>query len=232
MASAERVETEIVQASANLSGSVATVSGSVRVGAPDGLGNYFLASRLGALAGRHPDLTVQLVPLPRTFSLSRREADIVVTLDRPKQGKVVVRKLTDYSLSLYASQSYIEEFGPIVDQTGLAGRLFVTHVEDFAYSRALDYAAEIGKMMKRHYECGSVMAQMEAVRAGTGIGVLHDYAASQFPELKRILPGIRFTRSYWLMSHPDTHHTRRVAAVYGHIVESVRLARESFLLAN
>lgn len=229
MLSAERVETEIAQAGASLSGSVAVVNGSVRVGAPDGLGNYFLARQLGSLANQHPDLTVQLVPLPRTFSLSRREADIVVTLDRPKQGKVMVRKLTDYSLSLYASRSYLDRHGNVGSQSDLEGRLFVTQVEDFAYSRALDYAAEIGKLMKRHYECGSVMAQMEAVRAGAGIGVLHDYAAQQFPELKRILPETHFTRSYWLISHPDTHNTRRVAAVYAHIVEAVTLAKDRFM---
>ncbi len=120
---------------------------------------------------------------------------------------------------------------PINSVDDLAGRLFVTHVEDFVYSRALDYAAEIGKLMKRHYECGSVVAQMEAVRAGHGIGVLHDYAAVQYPELQRVLPDTRFTRSYWLMSHPDTHATRRVAEVYSHIVQSVSSARSQFLQA-
>lgn len=230
LASAERVESELLQVGSLLSGATAAVSGTVRVGAPDGLGNYFLSRELGALASRHAELTIQLVPLPRTFSLSRREADIVVTLDRPKQGKLIVRKLTDYTLSLYASQAYLQEQGAIATVEDLAGRLFVTHVEDFVYSRALDYAAEIGKLMKRHYECGSVVAQMEAVRAGHGIGILHDYAALQYPELVRLLPSMRFTRSYWLMSHPDTHTTRRVAEVYAHIVEAVRISRALFVM--
>ena len=231
LASAERVESELLQVGSTLSGATAAVSGTVRVGAPDGLGNYFLSRELGALASQHPDLTIQLVPLPRTFSLSRREADIVVTLDRPKQGRLIIKKLTDYTLSLYASADYLKKNGPIRSQSDLEGRLFVTHVEDFVYSRALDYAAEIGKLMKRHYECGSVVAQMEAVRAGHGIGVLHDYAAVQYPELKRLLPDLRFTRSYWLMSHPDTHTTRRVAEVYGHIAEAVKNSRGAFVLA-
>ena len=206
------------------------LNGTVRVGAPDGLGNYFLSRTLGALATRHPDLTIQLVPLPRTFSLSRREADIVVTLDRPKQGRMIVRKLTDYSLSVYASADYLAQHGNIQAPGDLDGHLFVTHVEDFVYSRALDYAVELGKRMTRHYECGSVVAQMEAVRAGHGIGILHDYAALQYPELRRLLPELRFTRTYWLMSHPDTHATRRVAEVYAHITEAVRLAKANFEL--
>ena len=224
------MESELLQAGTRLSGATESLNGIVRVGAPDGLGNYFLSRTLGALAERHPDLTIQLVPLPRTFSLSRREADIVVTLDRPKQGKLIVRKLTDYTLSVYASADYLARHDAITETGDLDGHLFVTHVEDFVYSRALDYAAELGKRMRRHYECGSVVAQMEAVRAGHGIGILHDYAALQYPELTRLLPDLRFTRTYWLMSHPDTHDTRRVAEVYAHITESVRSAKASFVL--
>lgn len=227
---AERVESELLQAASSLSGTTEALTGAVRVGAPDGFGNYFLARRLGALAGRHPQLTIQLVPLPRTFSLSRREADIVVTLDRPKQGRLIVRKLTDYTLSIYAAADYLVRHRPIAARDDLAGHLFVTHVEDFVYSRALDYAAELGRLMHRHYECGSVVAQMEAVRAGCGIGILHDYAALQYPELVRILPALRFTRTYWLMSHPDTHDTRRVAEVYAAITDSVRAAKDQFVL--
>jgi len=84
--------------------------------------------------------------------------------------------------------------------------------------------------MPRHYECGSVIAQMEAVRAGEGIGILHDYAAGQNSELVRILPSVRFTRTYWLMSHPDTHDTARVSAVYRAIVEGVKANMGAFLL--
>ncbi|MGE4251712.1 MAG: LysR family transcriptional regulator [Parvibaculaceae bacterium] len=228
---AERVESELLQAGTLLSGAAEALSGTVRVGAPDGLGNYFLSRALGALAAEHPGLTIQLVPLPRTFSLTRREADIVITLDRPKQGRLIVKKLTDYTLSIYAARSYLARSGPITGRPDLAGHLFVTHVEDFVYSRALDYAAELGRLMNRHYECGSVVAQMEAVRAGHGIGILHDYAARQFPELERLLPETRFTRTYWLMSHPDTHHTRRVAEVHAFVSKAVAAARASFVVS-
>jgi DNA-binding transcriptional LysR family regulator len=231
MRSAEKVESELLQATTHISGATEVLTGTVRVGAPDGLGNYFLSRTLGTLAERHPDLTIQLVPLPRTFSLSRREADIVVTLDRPKQGRLIVRKLTDYSLSVYAAACYLKRNGPIRSVDDLDGQLFVTHVEDFVYSRALDYAAELGKRMTRHYECGSVVAQMEAVRSGHGIGILHDYAAVQYPELKRLLPERRFTRTYWLMSHPDTHDTRRVAEVYAAIIHAVQEQKSTFVLS-
>ncbi len=228
LATAERAESEFLKVGAQLGGTSGAISGTVRVGAPDGLGNYFLAEQLGAFAAGQPELTIQLVPLPRTFSLSRREADIVITLDRPKQGRLIIKKLTDYTLSVYATERYLKRLGPIHRQADLAGHMFVTHVEDFVYSRALDYASALGKVMTRHYECGSVVAQMEAVRGGHGVGILHDYAARRYPELKRLLPDVQFVRSYWLVSHLDTHDTRRVAAVHAHIVACVRAARRDF----
>jgi molybdate transport repressor ModE-like protein len=228
LARAERMESELLQADAATASN--TVSGTVRVGAPDGFGTFHLAPSLAKLANAHPGLTIQLVPLPRTFSLSRREADIIVTIERPKMGRAVIKKLTDYSLSVYAAKPYLKAHGHIQSTDDLAGRLFITYVEDIAYSRALDYTAELSKLMPRHYECGSVVAQMEAVRAGEGIGILHDYAAAQYPELTRILPAMRFTRTYWLMSHPDTHDTARVSAVYRAIVEGVKAKAGAFLL--
>src|SRR5687768_5726342 len=64
--SAERVESELLQAESKLSGATMAVGGTVRIGAPDGFGNYFLSRELGRLANEYSDLTIQLVPLPRT----------------------------------------------------------------------------------------------------------------------------------------------------------------------
>jgi DNA-binding transcriptional LysR family regulator len=226
---AERIESELLQVGSEISGSETSVSGTVRIGAPDGFGTYHLARVLGALANQHANLKIQLVPLPRTFSLSRREADIVVTIDRPQLGRAIIRKLTDYSLSVYATRDYLARTGDIQSTDDLKDRLFVTYVEDIAYSSALDYTAGLGKLMLRHYECGSLIAQMEAVRASQGVGILHDYAAAQYPELVRILHDTNYLRTYWLTTHPDTHATARVATVYQRIVESVQRQAKMFV---
>jgi DNA-binding transcriptional LysR family regulator len=228
VAAAERAESEFLKVGSTIGGTTEAITGTVRVGAPDGVGNYFLAERLGSLAAKHPGLVIQLVPLPRTFSLSRREADIAITLDRPKQGRLILSKLTNYSLSVYAADSYLAREGHIKNESDLSGRLFVTQVEDFVYSRALDYAATLGRLMSRRYECGSVVAQMEAVRGGHGVGILHDYAAQRYPELRRLLPDVRFVRTYWLTSHPDTHEMRRVQEVHRFIISAVKAARSTF----
>jgi len=228
LASAEKVESELLQFESNLSGKAGAIHGTVRVGAPDGLGNYFLASRLAELSDRHADLLVQLVPLPRSFSLSRREADIVITLDRPTHGNLIVQKLTDYTLSLYASDEYLGKNPPIRTADDLKDHLFITYVDDLIYTPGLDYGREFAAKMPRRFECGSMVGQMEAVRAGIGVAILHDYVAHRIEGLRRVLPHIQFTRSYWLVSHPDTHRSHRVAEARRHIVMSVNEAGNAF----
>ena len=68
------------------------MSGTVRIGAPDGFGVAYLAPRLGRLTAEHRELSIQLVPVPRSFSLSRREADIAITVERPTEGRLVAAK--------------------------------------------------------------------------------------------------------------------------------------------
>src|ERR1700759_1110275 len=232
LAAAERAESELLRVGAELTSASERLSGTVRVGAPDGLGNYFLADRLGAFAMANPGLTIQLVPLPRTFSLAKREADLVVTLERPAEGKLICTKLTDYTLRVYGSTKCLKDAPPIARPQDLAEHLLVTYIHDIVYSNALNYASSFNTFAGRRYECGSVAGQIEAVRAGHGVGILHDYAASRYPELEHILPSERFVRSYWLVSHPDTHDSPRVRAVHQYIMTGVRDARNAFLVRH
>lgn len=228
LAAAERAESEFLRVNSEIGEAGDEICGTVRVGTPEGFGNYYLADRLGMLASRHPRLLIQLVPLPRTFSLARREADVAIALDRPDRGRSILSRLTNYSLSVYASEEYLVREGAIETRSDLAGRMLITHVEDLAYARALSYASVVGRFMSRRYECGSVVSQLEAIRSGHGVGILHDYVALRYPELRRVLPEMRFTRTYWLASHPDTHNSRRVQEVRRFISGSIREDRSLF----
>ena len=229
LAVAERMESEILTGAELLDREQVALSGTVRIGAPDGVGSYFLAPRLAAMAERHPELTVQLVPLPRSFSLSRREADIAVTIDRPTEGRLVASKLVDYGVSLYASRDYLRESGPIHSVEDLVERTLITYVDDLVYSPALDYSKMLDRPAVRQFECASVVGQVEAVRAGAGIGMLHDYIAGRYPELHRILPEIGAVRSYWLVSHADVRDLARVTTLWDFVATEMRGARHEFI---
>lgn len=225
---AERVESEMLKAQSALGGSDLKLEGTVRIGAPDAFGTYFLAPRLARLAGQHPDLVLQLVPLPRSFSLSKREADIAVILERPQEGRLYGRKLTDYSLSVYASRAYLAAHGPVRTREDLAAHTLITYVQDLAYSPGLDYMDALSDAAGRRFECASAVGQLEAIKAGAGIGILHDYAAAAYPELVRILPDVRFERTYWLVVHADMRDLRRIAETDRFIAGEVRANRAHF----
>lgn len=229
---AERVETEMLQLAAAMRQDEADVAGTVRIGAPDGLGNLVLAPAMGRLVERHPNLTVELVPLPRAFSLSRREADIAIGLDRPTQGRLVVSKLCDYALGVFASADYIARHGAPASRTDLAGHAVVSAVEDFVYAAALDYATALEAGAGRLFRCASVVGQLEAIRAGVGLGVLHDFAAAGDASLVRVLPEIAFARTYWMMTHADTHTIARVETCRRFIADTVREHRARVMPAG
>ena len=227
----ERVETEMLGVQAELQGAEAAAAGVVRIGAPDGFGVGFLAPRLAVLAERHPALTVQLVPTPRGFSRARREADLAVMVGRPDKGRLVARKLTDYTLGLYASPAYLADHPAPADAAGLARHRLVGYVEDLIAAPALNYAAEFLRGWRSRIELTSAVGQVETVLAGGGIGVLHDYLAREpcaAGRLVRLLPELRATRSYWLAIHENLRDVARVRAAASWLTEAVRQAAPAF----
>lgn len=223
----ERVETEMLAVQSRLQGATAAAAGVVRIGAPDGFGVGFLAPRVARLADRHPDLIVQLVPTPRGFSLSRREADLAVMVGRPEKGRLVARKLTDCSLGLYASRGYLAAHGTPRDAADLARHRLVGYVDDLIAAPALNYAVEFLRGWRSSIEITSAIGQVEAVRAGGGIGVLHDYLARD-DDLVRVLPTLGTVRSYWLAIHENLRDVARVRAAADFLTDAVRDAQADF----
>ncbi|WP_186415361.1 LysR family transcriptional regulator [Pannonibacter sp. P2PFMT1] len=210
---AERMEAELLAASSGLSGTHLGISGTVRIGAPDGFGVTYLAPRLARLTRAHPGLTIQLVPMPRSFSLSRREADIAVTIERPEHGRLVAAKLVDYALGLYASTEYLAQRGAPQTLADLSKHDLVGSVEDLIYSPALNYAADFTRNWTSRFEIASALGQTEAVRAGAGIGILHAFIARNDANLRPVLPEVQVKRAYWMVTHESSRPLRHIAAV-------------------
>ncbi|ERL99593.1 LysR family transcriptional regulator [Brucella intermedia 229E] len=227
---AERMEAEMLAARSQVGNADIAVSGTVRIGAPDGFGVNFLARpRLARLTQKYPDLTIQLVPVPRSFSLSRREADIAITVERPEQGRLIARRLVDYTLGLYAHRRYLEENGTPESPEDLPPRhRLIGYVEDLVINPSLAYAPEISRDWKPAFEVSSALGQVEAVRAGAGIGILHAFIARADPDLVPVLPDRVIRRAYWLAYHESARTLRRVTAVSALISELVESEKSLF----
>jgi DNA-binding transcriptional LysR family regulator len=229
LAVAERMEADMIAARADIADEGDEVAGTVRIGAPDGFGVAFLAPRLGELTARHRDLAIQLVPVPRSFSLSRREADIAITVERPTEGRLVASKLVDYTLGLFASRAYAERHGLPATPAGLAGHRLIGYVEDLVFSPSLDYAGEFWRDWRASYGVSSSLGQVEAVRAGAGIGILHTFIARAHPDLVPVPAADPIRRAYWLVYHESVRPLRRVQAVSAFIAGLVEKERGLFV---
>ncbi len=226
---AERMETEMLAAQAQIGRIDTAVAGTVRVGAPDGFGVSFLAPRLGKLMARFPELRIQLVPVPRSFSLSQREADIAITLERPEQGRLISSKLTDYTLGLYASQDYLTSYGAPETVDDLKSHRRIGYVEDLIFTASLNFTGEVMRSWDASFEISSATGQTEAVRSSAGIGILHNYIARQYPELIRILPETTIRRGYWTTYHESARDLVRVRTVVDFLQELVTEEHGIFL---
>ncbi|MBE7184603.1 MAG: LysR family transcriptional regulator [Methylobacterium mesophilicum] len=225
---AERLEAELIAAQAAITGESETVGGTVRIGAPDGFGTAFLARHLGALTAEHPELRVQLVPVPLSFSLSRREADIAITVERPAEGRLVASKLVDYALGLYAAKSYAEAHGLPLSEAELSRHRLVGYVPDLVATPSLDYAREFAAAWPARLAVSSALGQVEAVRAGAGIGILHAFIARSCPDLVAVPAFPPLRRAYWLVYHESVRPLRHVQAVTGFITRTVEKERALF----
>ena len=229
MPAAERIESLTLTAAADLGEADQAVSGVVRIGAPEGFGSYVLAPLLAPLADNHPGLDIQLVAISGVLSLSKREADIAVTLSAPREGRLVSRQLTDYGLSLYAAPAYLEGRPPIRTRADMAGQRFVGYIEDLLYSPELDYMQAPDVDIHVSVQSSNLIAQLQATLAGAGLCVLPDFIAVKQPGLVRVLAdSVHLERSLWLVVHADLKTLARIRVVTEMIAASVRADRDLF----
>lgn len=226
---AEAIETLALRMRATLDDGAASLTGTVRIGTPEGFGTYFLAPRIERLTGAHPGLEIELVANPRSFSLTKREADLAVSMARPAQGRVYASKLVDYALGVYAAPSYLARAHKIRKRADLLGLHWIGYVEDLKWTPELDYLPQVSRDINAHLRISNVMTQMAALAGGAGIGVLPHFMARHEPGLVRVLPDeVRLTRSYWMVTHADTRDLARVERVTHFIQEQLREAGEAF----
>lgn len=224
---AERIEAEVLAAGAEVGAIRAEISGSVRLATPEAFGTWLVAPNIPRLHEAHPALQVELVPEARRVSLTKREADLAVTLARPPQDRLIARKLADYTLGLYAAAAHLEREGVVTDLRELPTRPLVWYIEELIDVPELRFFDEVAAGARTVFRSSSIAAQQAAVASGLGYGLLHVFAAEQDPRLVRVLPEtVNVERSYWLAMHPEQQRLPRIRAVVDFldtIVEGGRL---------
>jgi DNA-binding transcriptional LysR family regulator len=219
---AEAVESAVQGAAETLSGPEG-LSGQIRIGAPDGCANYLLPQVLTRICDDNPGLEVQIVALPRVFNLSKREADMAISVSAPTAGRLLVQKITDYQLHLAATRDYLAKFGAVSRMNDLSGRRVIGYIPDMIFDKELDYLSELGGEAVV-LSSNSVSVQFNWLRSGAGIAIVHDFAIPSAPDVVRLLTeDISLTRSFYLIRHADDRRLERMNRFAEALTQGLRL---------
>ncbi|WP_226018755.1 LysR family transcriptional regulator [Novosphingobium sp. FKTRR1] len=188
-------------------------AGLLRVSLSEGFASWIVAPALRGFVEAHPRLTVDLVASSGFLSPSKREADLAVSLSRPRAGPVIAGKLSDYALRLYATRGYLARYGHPAGPGDLSqGHRLVGYVPDLLYAPELRYLDEIEPGLVATLRSPSIIVQHRLIAAGSGIGVLPCFIGDADKWLVPVLPAQTIQRSFWLVTHKDTHNLARVRA--------------------
>ena len=229
---AMRAEQEMEAAFEDMSGQGRQLSGQIRLAAPDGSANFLLPQVCAAIVEQNPDLEVQIIAAPRGINLSKREADMAITVSPPTAGRLSVQKLTDYKLHIVAARRYLRFAAPINSRDDLRHHRFVGYIQDMIFDKELDYLSEAG-LDKVDLASNSVAVQFNWIQQAAGIGFMHDFAIPFGKRLMKVLPDeISLTRSFYLVRHADDRRLERLnrfadALAAGVKAEVARLEEEA-----
>ncbi|MBQ0715048.1 MAG: LysR family transcriptional regulator [Paraperlucidibaca sp.] len=229
---ADTMEAAMEAAMAEVSGTGSALSGHVRIGCTEAFGTYFVAPHMVEFQDRYPNISIDILPVPHFVNLSRREADIAITLERPARGPYISSKLCDYRLKLYATPEYLAQHPTITCIEDLTQHRFINYVNELAFSAQLLYLDELVPGAQSTLRSTSALAQYHAVLQGRALAILPCFIADTDPRLVPVLnEKLSITRQFWLSYSEDLRRLKRVTEVAQHLVLAAQ-ANNSLLMGS
>jgi len=218
----EAAETAFDAAIRESSGSAQDERGVVRLTASEIVGCEVLPPLIAAFGRAHPKIAVELALSNRNQDLLRRDADIAVRMVRPEQAALVVRKIGQVTIGLYAHRAYLRARGVPRDENDLTQHTVIGWDRDASPFRNVSGPVRFLSREFFGFRCDSDLAQLAALRAGVGIGGCQKTIARRDKALVPVLEGrVSFTLDMWLAMHEDLRGSRRVKLLFDHLAKGL-----------
>jgi DNA-binding transcriptional LysR family regulator len=224
LAKARRILDEMAEVEDDLLGLSAALEGSLRVQAPVGLGQKYLAPLVADFHCRHRGLTVELILDDHVADLVGEGVDVAFRLGDLAVATLVARKLGSVSRILVASPGYVAANGSPETPEELARH---AHVR-FSWTPAGEHLPLVGPHGPVTVSVGSIFRAnnsfvlMEAMRSGLGVGgvqlpLVHDLLARG--ELVRVMQDYAYAPMDLHAVYPSRRFIpRRVRALVEHMI--------------
>ena len=201
---AESVEDAVLTMERRRAAASPVLRGTVRVSTGECAAGFLARCLSGSATTALPSgITLELVNSRQSADLARREADLALRHEPPESGDFYVSKLGTFACAIYRRR-------------GEAADEWVTYTDaqaHYAPARWVErQAAETdGAIALR---ASSMLMHLEAIRAGTGRGVLPCYVGDGHPLLERLTSPIpELAAEYWIVVHRDLRRSACVRAV-------------------
>ncbi len=189
------------------------VAGLVRLATSDNLAAHFILPSLNGLMEKYHDLRVEVLSGVQSVNLHRRDADLAIRMVKPESGNLTLKRLGKVGFGLYSAD------------TGQAGSTDVAfnHAQYIGWPEShqhLPAARWITRTLRGRpcrVEANTLLAQLSAVSAGLGLGVLPHFMARK-NGLQCVNADIGVDQTLWLVMHSDLAHSRRVRVVADHLI--------------
>lgn len=219
-AHAERIESELEAARGAAARSPGTLTGRVRVSTTDSVLRGLVFPQLASFSAKHPGVQLELRASNELVSLTKRDADIALrATPRPPQH-LVGRHLGTIRFVPCAGKAM-----PAADRRRpLEALPWIAFDESMPEHPTVRWRRKtLPRVTPRHLVDG-IVAVVDAIRAGLGVGAVPLFMLEGERDLVPLSDPLETCESQlWLLAHPESRHLGRIAAVYQHFAENVRL---------
>ena len=189
------------------------VAGVVRLATSDNLATHFILPSLKGLLDHYPDLRVEVLSGVQPVNLHRRDADLAIRMVKPDAGHLTLKRLGTVGFGVYGAASYLAG----ADGLSLSEADFVGWPETHQHLPAAQWITRTLRGRPCKVEANTLVAQVSAVSAGLGLGVLPHFMA-RANGLQCLLPEIGADQTLWLVMHSDLAGSRRVRVIADHLI--------------
>lgn len=193
------------------------VAGHVRLATSDNLAAHYILPSLNALMNKHPDLRVEVLSGVQSVNLHRRDADLAIRMIKPDSGNLTLKRLGNVGFGLYGAAAYIKTCAEGPADVAFSHAQYVGWPESHQHLPAARWVTRMLRGRACRMEANTLVAQLAAVSAGIGLGVLPHFMARK-NGLQCVNPQIGVDQTLWLVMHSDLANSRRVRVVADHLI--------------
>lgn len=228
LAAAEAMETQVLAAERRMAGGDLSLSGSIRVTAPDDMVQRLLLPMFVAFRARYPQIELEVIVDNRFLNLSRREADIAIRPTSSAPEAMVGINVGPLTMAPYGAAPVAALAAGGVALTALPWIGWEDGAESIAFG---GYFQRLSPRPVFVYRANSLLAQISAAELGMGVALLPCFAGDSSEQLTRLGAVDGSTASsLWILTHPDLKRAARIRAFIDFM--SAALRRQRRLLAG